>query len=84
MRLHVYNNSAGVNRAFVAVDLLLASSLMRRRMAEFPVDPMMGKMLCASEKYGVVEEILTITAMLNIGGALFYRPKDKVGCGPAG
>lgn len=38
---------------------------------------MMGKMLCVSEKYGVVEEILSITAMLNIGGALFYRPKDK-------
>ncbi len=49
-------------------------------MAEFPVDPMMGKMLCVAEKYGVVEEILSITAMLNIGGALFYRPKDKVDC----
>ena len=49
-------------------------------MAEFPVDPMMGKMLCVAEKYGVVEEILSITAMLNVGGALFYRPKDKVRC----
>ncbi|EGD75232.1 ATP-dependent helicase [Salpingoeca rosetta] len=48
-----------------------------RRMAEFPVDPMMSKMLIASEKYGCVEEILSITAMLNTGGALFYRPKDK-------
>ena len=49
-----------------------------RRMAELPVEPMMSKMLIASEKYGVVEEILSITAMLNTGGALFYRPKDKV------
>jgi pre-mRNA-splicing factor ATP-dependent RNA helicase DHX16 len=52
-----------------------------RRMAELPVEPMMAKMLIASEKYGVVEEILSITAMLNTGGALFYRPKDKVGDG---
>jgi HrpA-like RNA helicase len=47
-------------------------------MAEFPVDPMMSKMLIVSEKYNVVEEILSITAMLNTGGALFYKPKDKV------
>lgn len=46
-------------------------------MAEFPVDPMLSKMLVSSEKYGVVEEILAITAMLQIGGALFYRPKDR-------
>lgn len=49
-----------------------------RKMAEFPVDPMMSKMLIVSEKYNVVEEILSITAMLNTGGALFYKPKDKV------
>ena len=47
-------------------------------MAEFPVDPNMSKMIIAAEKYGVVEEILSITAMLNIGGALFFRPKDRV------
>ena len=49
-----------------------------RRMAELPVEPMMSKMMIASEKYRVVEEILSITAMLNTGGSLFYRPKDKV------
>ncbi len=48
-----------------------------RRMAEFPVDPMMSKMLISAEKYGCVEEVLSVTAMLNTGGALFYRPKDK-------
>jgi pre-mRNA-splicing factor ATP-dependent RNA helicase DHX16 len=48
-----------------------------RRMAEFPVDPMMSKMLIASEKYKCAEEILTITAMLSVNNAIFYRPKDK-------
>ncbi|XP_002734191.1 pre-mRNA-splicing factor ATP-dependent RNA helicase DHX16-like [Saccoglossus kowalevskii] len=49
-----------------------------RRMAEFPVDPMMSKMLLASEKYRCSEEILSITAMLSVNSAIFYRPKDKI------
>eukprot|EP00731_Ephydatia_muelleri_P026528 Em0018g628a len=49
-----------------------------RRMAEFPVDPMMSKMLIASETYSCSEEILTITAMLSINNAIFYRPKDRL------
>ncbi|KAJ8687189.1 hypothetical protein QAD02_022983 [Eretmocerus hayati] len=49
-----------------------------RRMAEFPVDPMMAKMLIASEKYRCSEEISTIAAMLSVNGAIFYRPKDKI------
>jgi pre-mRNA-splicing factor ATP-dependent RNA helicase DHX16 len=49
-----------------------------RRMAEFPVDPMMAKMLLASEKYRCSEEISTIAAMLSVNGAIFYRPKDKI------
>lgn len=48
-----------------------------RRMAEFPVDPMMAKMLLASEKYKCSEEITTIAAMLSVNSAVFYRPKDK-------
>lgn len=48
-----------------------------RRMAELPVDPMMAKMILASEKYKCSEEILTIAAMLSVNGAIFYRPKDK-------
>ncbi|XP_023722820.1 pre-mRNA-splicing factor ATP-dependent RNA helicase DHX16-like [Cryptotermes secundus] len=47
------------------------------RMAEFPVDPMMAKMILASEKYKCSEEILTIAAVLSVNGAIFYRPKDK-------
>ncbi|XP_041778833.1 pre-mRNA-splicing factor ATP-dependent RNA helicase DHX16 [Anopheles merus] len=49
-----------------------------RRMAEFPVDPMMAKMLLASEKYKCSEEIVSIAAMLSVNGAIFYRPKDKI------
>jgi pre-mRNA-splicing factor ATP-dependent RNA helicase DHX16 len=48
-----------------------------RRMAEFPVDPMMSKVLIASEKYGCSSEILTIVAMLSIGTSVFFRPKDR-------
>ncbi|XP_055897569.1 pre-mRNA-splicing factor ATP-dependent RNA helicase DHX16-like isoform X1 [Biomphalaria glabrata] len=49
-----------------------------RRMAEFPVDPMMSKMILASEKYKCAKEIITIGAMLSVNNAIFYRPKDKI------
>ncbi|XP_071964030.1 pre-mRNA-splicing factor ATP-dependent RNA helicase DHX16-like [Antedon mediterranea] len=49
-----------------------------RRMAEFPVDPMLSKMILASEKYQCSEEILSITAMLSVNASIFYRPKDKI------
>lgn len=49
-----------------------------RRMAEFPVDPMLSKMILASEKYNCSKEILTITAMLSVNNSVFYRPKDKI------
>lgn len=49
-----------------------------RRMAEFPSDPTLAKMLLASEKYKCSEEILTIASMLSVNNAIFYRPKDKV------
>lgn len=49
-----------------------------RRMAEFPVDPMMAKMILASEKYKCSEEIVTIAAMLSVNASIFYRPKDKI------
>ncbi|OQR96314.1 pre-mRNA-splicing factor ATP-dependent RNA helicase [Achlya hypogyna] len=48
-----------------------------RRMAEFPLDPMMSKALLASEKYGVAEEVMTVCAMLSVNNTIFYRPKDK-------
>ncbi|GLE00391.1 hypothetical protein PINS_up009148 [Pythium insidiosum] len=48
-----------------------------RRMAEFPLDPMMSKALLAAEKFGCTEEVMTVCAMLSVNNSIFYRPKDK-------
>nr|CCA18013.1 predicted protein putative [Albugo laibachii Nc14] len=48
-----------------------------RRMAEFPLDPMMSKALITSGTYNCVEEVMTICAMLSVNNSIFYRPKDK-------
>jgi len=63
--------------ALGALDHMGELTKLGRRMAEFPVDPMMAKMLLASEKYKCSEEIVTIASMLSVGSAVFYRPKDK-------
>jgi len=47
-----------------------------RKMADFPMDPAMAKMLIASCDLGCSEEILTIVCMLSAEN-IFYRPKDK-------
>jgi pre-mRNA-splicing factor ATP-dependent RNA helicase DHX16 len=48
-----------------------------RRMAEFPIDPMMSKSLIAAEQYACTEEVVTIIAMLSAGNAIFYKPKSE-------
>ena len=48
-----------------------------RRMAEFPCDPQLSKMLITAEKFGCTEEAVTVAAMLDASNAVFYRPKDK-------
>lgn len=48
-----------------------------RRMAEFPLDPMLSKSVIASEKYECVSEVLSTVSMLSIGTSVFYRPKEK-------
>lgn len=48
-----------------------------RRMAEFPVDPMLSKTIIASEEHHCTDEVLSIVSMLQESSALFYRPKDK-------
>ncbi|PVU98746.1 hypothetical protein BB559_001319 [Furculomyces boomerangus] len=48
-----------------------------RRMAEFPMDPMMSRALIASEKHNCPNEMATIMAMLSVSGSLLYRPKEK-------
>lgn len=52
-------------------------TMLGRKMAEFPMDPMMSKMLIQSEKYQCSDEIVTICAMLSVQNSIFYRPKDK-------
>lgn len=48
-----------------------------RKMADFPLDPSLCKVLIKSVDYGCSEEVLTIVSMLQAGGQIFYRPKDK-------
>jgi ATP-dependent RNA helicase DHX8/PRP22 len=47
-----------------------------RKMAEFPLEPPMSKVLIASVDLGCAEEILTILAMLAAEN-IWFRPKDK-------
>eukprot|EP00027_Filamoeba_sp_ATCC50430_P016314 CAMPEP_0168570318 /NCGR_PEP_ID=MMETSP0413-20121227/16652_1 /TAXON_ID=136452 /ORGANISM="Filamoeba nolandi, Strain NC-AS-23-1" /LENGTH=721 /DNA_ID=CAMNT_0008602923 /DNA_START=1 /DNA_END=2162 /DNA_ORIENTATION=+ len=47
-----------------------------RKMAEFPLEPQLSKMLIASVEMGCSDEILTIVAMLSVQN-VFYRPKEK-------
>ncbi|PUZ60922.1 hypothetical protein GQ55_4G216800 [Panicum hallii var. hallii] len=47
-----------------------------RKMAEFPQEPPLSKMLLASVDLGCSDEILTIIAMIQTGN-IFYRPREK-------
>lgn len=50
---------------------------MGRRMAEFPLDPMLSKSVIVAEKYECVSEVLSTVSMLSLGASVFYRPKEK-------
>merc|ERR1712113_696539 len=47
-----------------------------RRMAEFPLEPNLSKMLIMSVQLRCSDEILTIVSMLSVQN-VFYRPKEK-------
>jgi ATP-dependent RNA helicase DHX8/PRP22 len=47
-----------------------------RKMAEFPLEPSLSKMLIVSAEIGCSDELLTIVAMLSVENP-FYRPKEK-------
>ncbi|RQX72594.1 putative pre-mRNA-splicing factor ATP-dependent RNA helicase, partial [Toxoplasma gondii CAST] len=47
-----------------------------RKMAEFPMEPQLSKMLLASVDLKCSDEIITIVSMLSVQN-VFYRPKDK-------
>eukprot|EP00949_MAST-11_sp_MAST-11-sp1_P003671 g3671.t1 len=47
-----------------------------RRMAEFPLEPQLSKVLIMSVELGCSEEVLTIVSMLSVDN-VWYRPKEK-------
>lgn len=47
-----------------------------RRMAEFPLEPSLAKMLIMSVDLGCADDILTVVSMLSVQN-VFYRPKEK-------
>jgi pre-mRNA-splicing factor ATP-dependent RNA helicase DHX16 len=46
-------------------------------MAEFPSDPMVSRTILAAEELGCLGPVLSICAMLDVQGAVFFRPRDK-------
>lgn len=47
-----------------------------RKMAEFPLEPNLSKILITSVDLGCSEEVLTVVSMLSVENP-FYRPKDR-------
>jgi len=52
-------------------------TVLGRRMSALPLDPPTAKALLASEKFGCVDEVVGIVAMISVGNAVFFRPKEK-------
>ena len=52
-------------------------TMLGRRMAEFPTDPMLSKTVLAAEEFHCVDQVLTVCAMLSNGNSVFFRPKEK-------
>lgn len=48
-----------------------------RKMAEFPIEPLLAKTIIESINYKCVDQIVTIASMLSVGNAIFFKPKDK-------
>ena len=51
-------------------------TLLGRRMAEFPMEPPLSKILIQSVDLGCSDEVLTVTSMLSVQN-IWYRPKEK-------
>jgi ATP-dependent RNA helicase DHX8/PRP22 len=47
-----------------------------RKMADFPLEPQLAKILIISVELGCSKEVLTVSSMLSID-SVFYRPKEK-------
>lgn len=48
-----------------------------RRASELPLDPRLAKVLLTADSLGCVDEIITLVAMVQEAGTLFFAPKDK-------
>jgi pre-mRNA-splicing factor ATP-dependent RNA helicase DHX16 len=48
-----------------------------RSLAELPISPEQGKTLISSSRFGCLNSVLTIIAMLGEANSLFFAPKDK-------
>ena len=59
-----------------ALDNLGHLTHLGRKMAEFPVDPPLSKMIIVSNDLECVDEVVTIVSMLSVP-SIFYRPKDQ-------
>jgi ATP-dependent RNA helicase DHX8/PRP22 len=69
---------AALNQLYVlgALDEEGLLTRLGRKMAEFPIDPQLAKVLLASVDLKCASEVLTVVAMLSVEN-VFYRPKDK-------
>jgi ATP-dependent RNA helicase DHX8/PRP22 len=73
----IFTNSIHQNRyALGALDDEGLLTRVGRKMAEFPLEPQLSKMVICSVELGCADEILTIVAMLSVEN-IFYRPRDK-------
>jgi ATP-dependent RNA helicase DHX8/PRP22 len=64
--------------ALSALDDEGLSTRLGRKIADFPVEPSLAKILIVAGGLGCSDEILSIVAMLNLTN-VFYRPKEKQG-----
>ena len=51
-------------------------TVLGEKMVEFPLDPILSKMLIMSEPFNCSAEVITIVSMLSVP-SIFFRPKDK-------
>ncbi|CAK0907004.1 unnamed protein product, partial [Prorocentrum cordatum] len=60
-----------------ALDNLGDITALGNKMAQFPLDPALSKMLITANELGCSAEIMTIVSMLSVP-SIFFRPKDRL------